>query len=88
MNIYVGNLTYTMTALELRKLFSKHGLVENVQIVTDYFTRQSKCFGYVEMQCKQDASKAVEKMHGKAVNKLLLVVKKARSRDERQGRPW
>jgi len=88
MELYVGNLTYTMTELELGKLFSIHGLVKSVNIITDHFTRQSKCFGYVEMHCKKEASKALEMLHGKAVNEQLLVVKKARSRSERQGQPW
>lgn len=88
MKIYVGNLLYTMTAPELKKLFSIHGLVKSAHIVTDHFTRQSKCFGYVEMSCKKDAKGAVAMLHGKTVNKRLLVVKKARSREERQGQPW
>ena len=88
MKLYVGNLAHTMTETELKKLFSIHGFVNKVNIITDHFTRQSKCFGYVEMQCKKDASKAIELMHGKAINKLHLVVKAARSRDERQGHPW
>ncbi len=88
MKLYVGNFTHTMTETELKKLFSSHGFVKSVRIITDHFTRQSKCFGYVEMQNKKDASKAVEMLHGKSVNKRLLVVKEARSRDEREGRPW
>ncbi|MFH1217108.1 MAG: RNA-binding protein [Pseudomonadota bacterium] len=89
MKIYVGNLTPTMSELELKKLFFNHGIiVEYVQIITDHFTRQSKCFGYVKMKCEDDVTKALNIFHGKMVNKLLLVAKKARSRDERQGRPW
>jgi len=88
MKLYVGNFTHTMTELELKKIFSCHGYVHSVRIITDHFTRQSKCFGYVEMGCEHDATKAVEKLHGSTVNEQLLVVKKARSRDERRGRPW
>ena len=88
MKLYVGNLIHTMTEQELKILFSDHGAVDRVQIITDHFTRQSKCFGYVEMQCREEASKAVEMLHGKTINKRLLVVKKARPRDERRGRPW
>ncbi len=89
MELYVGNLIPTMSETELKNLFSSHGIVvKNVNIISDYYTRQSKCFGYVEMKCKKEMSKAVEILHGKSVNKQLLVVKEARSRDERQGRPW
>jgi RNA recognition motif-containing protein len=78
-----------MSESELKKLFSSHGIVvKNVHIISDHYTRQSKCFGYVEMQCKKEMSKAVDMLHGKAINKRLLVVKEARSRDERHGQLW
>ncbi len=88
MKLYVGNLTHTMTEPDLKELFSCHGLVTKAQIITDHFTRQSKCFGYVEMLSSKEATAALEMLHGKAVNERSLVVKQARSRDERQGRPW
>lgn len=88
MKLYVGNLTYSMTELELEELFSSHGLVKSVNIITDHFTRQSKCFGYVEMHCKKEAANALEKLHGQPFNQQVLVVRKARSRDERQGQRW
>jgi RNA recognition motif-containing protein len=88
MKLYVGNLTPTMTELELKKLFSNHAQVKNVHIITDLYTRQSKCFGYVEMSHKKDAIKVIEMLHGKLVNKQPLAVKQARSRDERDGSLW
>ena len=88
MKLYVGNLTPTMTELELKKLFSLHGQVKNVHIITDLYTRQSKCFGYVEMPHKKDAVKVIKMLHGKLVNKQPLAVKQARSRDERDGSLW
>jgi RNA recognition motif-containing protein len=88
MKLYVGNLTPTMTELELKALFSIHGQVKSVHIISDLYTRQSKCFGYVEMYHKKDATKIVEMFHGKLVNKQPLGVKQARSRDERDGSLW
>ena len=89
MELYVGNLIPTMSELDLKKIFSSHGFaVKSVHIISDHYTRQSKCFGYVEIQCKKEVSKAVEMLHGKTINERLLVVKEARSRDERRGNPW
>ena len=88
MKLYVGNLIYTMTDSELGALFSSHGSVVSARIINDYFTRQSKCFGYVKMLNREDGCKALKTLHGKRVNDRLLVVKEARPRDERQGHGW
>ena len=88
MKLYVGNLTYTMTNLELGKLFSPHGSVVSARIINDHFTRQSKCFGYVEMLHTKDGQKAMHTLDGKTISERQLVVKVARPRDERLGRGW
>lgn len=89
MKLYVGNLIPTMSESELKKLFSGQDImVKNVHIITDHYTRQSKCFGYVDIQCNKEGSKAVDVLHGKTVNKQLLVVKEAGTREERDGSFW
>ena len=88
MKLYVGNLIYTMTESELGSLFSSHGSVSSAKIINDHITRQSKCFGYVEMLSSEDAHIAIKTLHGKKINDRLLIVKQARSRDERDGHGW
>jgi RNA recognition motif-containing protein len=88
MNLYVGNLSPNHVGLGVKKLFSLHGQVKSAYIITDLYTRQSKCIGYVEMRHKKDTTKAVEMLHGKLVNKQFLAFKHARSRDERDGSRW
>ncbi len=78
MRLYVGNFVYTTTELELKELFAAQGSVDNVRIIHDQFTRQSKCFGYVKMLTKKGGEKAVDSLHGKIFNDNRLVVKKAR----------
>jgi len=50
LEIYVGDFACTSTERELETLFSVHGVVKTVHLVTDRYTRQSKCFGSIEMQ--------------------------------------
>ena len=88
MKLYVGNLSYTMTETDLDALFSPHGSVLKVNLISDHFTRQSKCFGYVQMADKKEGCSAMQALHGTRVNDRLLVVKEARPRDERDGLPW
>ena len=49
MKIYVGNLSYRMTADELTNVFSQFGQVDKVDIIIDRDTGQSKGFGFIEM---------------------------------------
>ena len=88
MELYVGNLCYNMTETDLGGLFRLHGSVVKVNISRDYLTRQSKCFGYVQMSDRKEGSSAMLALHGTRLNARLLVVKEARSRDERRGQPW
>jgi RNA recognition motif-containing protein len=47
--IYVGNMPFSMSEDDVRRLFSAHGLVESVQHVTNRDTGQPRGFGFVQM---------------------------------------
>jgi hypothetical protein len=48
--IYVGNLPFTATDDDVRNLFSKHGTVHSVKLVSDRDTGKPRGFGFVEME--------------------------------------
>ena len=86
MNIYVGNLAYSVTEDELREAFGAFGEVTSVNIIKDKFTGQSKGFGFVEMPGKDQAQAAISGMNGKEVKGRALNVNEARPRtDDRRG---
>lgn len=87
MRLYVGNLIYTMTEIDLHTLFSHHGSVREVNLITDHYTRQSKCFGYVHMADRKEGRNAIAALNGTKINNLQLVVKEAKPRDERYDNP-
>ena len=88
MKLYVGNLDHSVTDCHLNALFSQVGRVVKARVIKDYYTRQSKGFGYVVM-AEQDAGVlAIEAMNGKMVNARPLVVNEARPRDQRLGLGW
>lgn len=64
MNIYVGNLRYSITEDELRQLFEKHGSVDSVKIIKDKVTGNSKGFGFVEMPDSSEANSAIKALNG------------------------
>lgn len=49
MNIYVGNLPYSVTEEKLQQMFQRFGEVQSVKLITDRETGRSRGFGFVEM---------------------------------------
>lgn len=88
MKLYVGNISHNMTEIALGALFSPHGSVLKVNIIRDHYTRQSKCFGYVQMEDRKEGRSAMRLLNGTKVDDRLLDIKEARTRDERRGQPW
>ena len=82
--IYVGNLTFDATDSELRDLFSPHGDVQSVQVVTDRDTGRSRGFAFVEMGDGADA--AIAALNGQDFKGRNLTVNEARPRESGGGR--
>lgn len=83
MNIYVGNLPYSMDDNELRSAFSEFGAVTSASVVKDKFTGRSRGFGFVEMADAASGNQAIEAMNGRNMAGRPLVVNEARPREER-----
>ena len=64
MNIYVGNLSWTMTEQDLADLFTPFGEVVSSKIVTDKFNgNRSKGFGFVEMSDDEAGRTAISQLN-------------------------
>ena len=50
MNIYVGNLPWSIDDQQLEDLFKEYGEVSSARVITDRFTKRSRGFGFVEME--------------------------------------
>ena len=87
MNIYVGNLPYTMGSEELRSLFESYGNVTGAFVITDKISGRSRGFGFVEMDNDDDARGAIESTNGKEFSGRTLVVNEARPREEQSRGP-
>ena len=86
MNIYIGNLAYTVTEDDLRDAFSEFGEVETASIINDKFSGRSKGFGFVDMPNDSDAREAIESMNNKDLNGRTIKVNEAKPREERPAR--
>jgi len=86
MNIYVGNLAFTVNEEDLRDLFSQFGEVTSVNIVTDRFTKQSKGFGFVEMPNNSEADKEIKGLKGNELKGKNIKISQAEKRKRSQRR--
>jgi RNA recognition motif-containing protein len=81
MNIYVGNLPYTMKDEDLRATFEPYGAVMSAKVVMDRETNRSKGFGFVEMADQGESEAAIKALDGQPLNGRPLRVNPAKPRE-------
>jgi RNA recognition motif-containing protein len=82
MNIYVGNLPWSLSEEDLREAFAAFGEVESVKIITDKFSGRSRGFGFVEMPNREEAEAAISGLNEKDLKGRAIKVNEARPRTE------
>ena len=86
--LFVGNLSYAVTELELREAFSQNGRqVRSVRIAVDRETQRPRGFAFVEVGSDADADSAIKDWNGNALNGRALFVEKAQERVPGAPRP-
>lgn len=83
--LFVGNLSFQTSELEIQDLFETCGPVTDVNIVTDRGTGRPRGFAFVTMATPEGAQIAIQKLAGKNVNGRDLTVNEARPREESGG---
>ncbi|WP_163832267.1 RNA recognition motif domain-containing protein [Spartinivicinus ruber] len=90
MKMYVGNLSYNVTAEDLKETFSVYGTVADVTLITDRDSGQSKGFGFVEMENNSEADAAIKGLNGSNLQgrdmKVNQAQPKSNSRPQRRPR--
>ena len=84
MNIYVGNLPYSVDRDELRGIFEQYGEVSASRVVSDRETGRPKGFGFVDMPNDDEARNAIEALNGNDIGGRKAVVNEARPREPRR----
>ncbi len=82
MNIYVGNLSWSMTDDDLMNLFTEHGTVTSAKILKDKMNGRSKGFGFVEMEDDEAAKAAIAALNEVEVQGRKLIVNESQPRAE------
>jgi polyadenylate-binding protein len=82
-NVYVKNLAESTGEDELQKAFEAYGPISSAVVMRDAEGR-SKCFGFVNFEHAEDASKAVEGLNGKKFEDKEWFVGRAQKKSERE----
>jgi RNA recognition motif-containing protein len=84
MQIFVGNLSFAATDLDVKKAFEVFGSVASVVIVTEKKSKKSRGFGFVDMPDEQQAQAAIEALNSKEWMGRPLNVNPARPKTEEE----
>jgi cold-inducible RNA-binding protein len=84
--LFVGNLSFNTTELDLRNVLTEAGLsFTEVKIVTERDTGRPRGFAFVEMADQASATKAIEALNERELDGRQLNVNEARERTSRVG---
>ena len=83
MNIYVGNLSYSVTEEDLNDAFAEFGEVTSVNLIKDKFSGRSKGFGFVEMTDNSEAIAAIKALDDTDMKGRNIKGNEAKPRTER-----
>jgi cold-inducible RNA-binding protein len=83
--LFVGNLSFNTTPVDLEALFRQAGAVASVNIISDKFSGQSRGFGFVEMGSQTEAQTAIAQFNGYELQGRALTVNEAKPQAPRGG---
>ena len=85
MNIYVGNLSWSMSDDDLSNLFTQFGSVTSAKILKDKVSGRSKGFGFVEMETDEEANNAIANLNETEIQGRKIIVNQSQPRPAGEG---
>ncbi|MDA0729101.1 MAG: RNA-binding protein [Bacteroidetes bacterium] len=80
MKLFVAKLNREAKDSDLKAWFEAIGPVKSAKVVMDRDSGQSKCFGFVEMERREDGQRAISELDGKPMMDFRIVIKEAEDR--------
>jgi RNA recognition motif-containing protein len=81
--LFVGGLPWETTEDQLKDLFTAHGAVVSVKIITDKYSGRSKGFGFVEYETDEGGDAAIAALNGTDMGGRKIIVNEARPMEDR-----
>lgn len=75
--VYIGGMDWNTTEETIRQNFEEFGDIEEIKIVCDRDTGQSKGFGFITFSDQDSAEHAIQKMNGATLDGRVIKVNKA-----------
>ena len=85
-NIYVGNLPYSVNSDELKEAFESFGSVASAEVIFDRRTKRSRGYGFVEMTEETDGRRAISELNGTDFKGRELRVDESQPREQKSER--
>jgi RNA recognition motif-containing protein len=85
LELYVGNLPWSVNDQSLTALFTAHGAVERAKVVMDRDTGRSRGFGFVTMTNQPEAQAAITALNGTQLEGRAITVRAAEERKQGGG---
>ena len=83
MNIYVGNLPYSVQDDELREAFEQYGTVLSAEVIFDRRSQRSRGYGFVEMEDEEAGRNAIAALNGSDFQGRELRVDESKPKSEK-----
>ncbi|HAF58825.1 MAG TPA: RNA-binding protein [Opitutae bacterium] len=81
MEIYVGNLPWSVSDQDLADTFKEFGTVDRASVIVERPSGRSKGFGFVTMNDNSEANKAIDALNGSELGGRPLKVNEARPKE-------
>jgi cold-inducible RNA-binding protein len=78
MKLFIGNLPKAYTEDDLLALLAEYGKASNIKIIKDRETGMPRGFAFLEMETKEEATRAIEGLNGTEIEGRALTVSEAR----------
>jgi cold-inducible RNA-binding protein len=85
--LYVGNLPWSVTDQSLNTMFAAHGAVDRAKVVMDRESGRSRGFAFITMNDDAAARNAITALNGKECDGRAITVRQAEPRPPRTGGP-
>jgi len=82
--LFIGNLSWEVTADDLKALFAGAGSVTDAAVISDKMTGRSRGFGFITMGSDEEAKKAIEMFNQADLKGRKINVNIARPMEPRQ----
>jgi RNA recognition motif-containing protein len=83
MTLFVGNLSFKASELDLQGHFERYGSIRSVKIPTDKETGKKRGFGFVEFADHANAERAMQELNDQEFMERRLTINEARPMEKR-----